>query len=53
MDRDLVSRKLNSVYRPVSALISQAQQNTENVAIVMYIVLFVYRHLDQDSWLED
>ena len=53
LDRDLISRKLNSVYRPVFALISQALQNTENAAIVMYISLYVYWHLDQDSHLED
>ena len=35
-DRDLVSRKRNSVYDPVFALVSQAPQNTENVALVMY-----------------
>ena len=53
LDRDLVSRKLKSVYGPIFALISQALQNTENVAIVMNIALFVYWYLDQDSWLED
>ena len=35
------SRQLNSVYRHVFSLISQALQNTENVAIVMYC-FFVY-----------
>ena len=53
LDRDLVSRKLNSVYRPVLALNSQALLNTENVDIVLYIALFVYGHLNQSSWLED
>ena len=43
MDRDLVSRKLNSVYGPVFASICQAQKNTKNVATVMYIALFVNR----------
>ena len=42
LDRNLVSRKLNSVYRPIFALISQALQNTENIALVMYTTLFVY-----------
>ena len=41
------------IFRPVFALISQALQNTEYIAKVMYIVLFVYLHLDKDSWLED
>ena len=40
LDRDLVSRKLNSLNRPVFSLISQDLQNTENVAI--YIALFVF-----------
>ena len=35
LDRDLVSRKLTSVYRPVFTLTSQTLQDTENVAIVM------------------
>ena len=48
MDINLVSRKLNPILRPVFALISQALQNTEYIAIVMYIALFVYRHLDKD-----
>ena len=30
------------ILRPVFALISQALQNTEYIAIVMYIALFVY-----------
>ena len=37
----------------VFALISQALQTTEYIAVVMYIALFVYWHLDKDSWLED
>ena len=52
LDINLVSRKLNFL-GPVFALISQALQNTEYIAIVMYIALFVYLHLDIDSWLED
>ena len=35
-------KKTEVILRPVFALISQALQNTENVAIVMYIALFVY-----------
>ena len=46
LDRDLISR-------PIFALIIKDLQNTENAAIVMYIALFVFWHLDQDSWLED
>ena len=34
--------KTELILRPVFALISQALQNTEDIAIVMYIALFVY-----------
>ena len=46
-------KKTELILRPVFALISQTLQNTEYIAIVMYIALFVYWHLDKDSWLED
>ena len=35
-------KKTELILRPVFALISQALQNTEHIAIVMYIALFVY-----------
>ena len=35
-------KKTELVLRPVFALISQVLQNTEYIAIVMYITLFVY-----------
>ena len=35
-------KKNELILRPVFALISQALQNTEYIAIVMYIALFVY-----------
>ena len=35
-------KKTELILRPVFALISQALQNTEYFAIVMYIALFVY-----------
>ena len=37
-------KKTELILRPVFAL-----QNTEYIAIVMYIALFVYWHLDKDS----
>ena len=46
-------KKTEFILRPVFALISQVLQNTEYIAKVMYIVLFVYWHLDKDSWHED
>ena len=46
-------KKTELILRPVFALISQAPKTTEYIAIVMYIALFVYWHLDKDSWLED
>ena len=46
-------KKTELILRPVFALISQALQNTEKIAIVMFIALFVYWHLDKDSCLED
>ena len=46
-------KKTELILRPAFALISQALQNTEYIVIVMYIALFVYWHLDKDSWLED
>ena len=46
-------KKTELILRPVFALISQALQNTEYIAIVMYTAMFVYQHLDKDSWLED
>ena len=46
-------KKTELILRPVFPLISQGLQNTEYIAIVMYIALFVYWHLDKDSWLED
>ena len=46
-------KKTELILIPVFALISQALQSTEYIAIVMYIALFVYWHLDKDSWLED
>ena len=52
LDRVLVFRKLNTVYRPFFALISHALENTENVAIVMYncfVCLLTFR----SGWLED
>ena len=39
-------KKTELILTPVFALISQALQNTEYIAIVMYIALFVYSHLD-------
>ena len=44
-------KKTELILRPVFALISQALQNTEYIAIVMYIALFVYWRLDKDSWM--
>ena len=35
-------KKTKLILRPVFALISQALQSTEYIAIVMYIALFVY-----------
>ena len=35
-------KKTELIPRPVFALISQALQNTEYIAIVMYIALFIY-----------
>ena len=35
-------KKTEVIHRPVFALISQALQNTEFIAIVMYIALFVH-----------
>ena len=35
-------KKTEFILRPVFALISQAPQNTEIIAIVMFIALFVY-----------
>ena len=35
-------KKTELILRPVFALISQALQNTEYIAIAMYITLFVY-----------
>ena len=46
-------KKIELILIPVFALISQTLQNTEYIAIVMYIALFFYWHLDKDSWLED
>ena len=46
-------KKTELILRPVFALISQARQNTEYIAIVMYIALFVYLHFDKDLWLDD
>ena len=46
-------KKTELTLRPVFALISHALQNTEYIAIVMYIALFVYWHLEKDSWLEE
>ena len=46
-------KKTERILRPVFALISQALQNTEYIAIVMYIALFLYCHLNKDSWLVD
>ena len=36
------SKKTELILRPVIALISQALQNTEYIAILMYTALFVY-----------
>ena len=36
------SFKKTELFRPVFALISQALQNTEYIAILMYTALFVY-----------
>ena len=35
-------KKTELILRPVFAIISQALQNTEDIAIVMFIALFVY-----------
>ena len=35
-------KKTELILRPVFALISQALQNTEYIAVVMYIAFFVY-----------
>ena len=40
--QDFSFKKTELILRPVCALISQALQNTEYIAIIMYIALFVY-----------
>ena len=49
LDRDLVSRKLNSVYRPVFALISQPLKNTKknchsNILLCLFIDIYIRIH---------